>query len=74
VTLIQRGFPLAVLLQMDCRISYPIDGVKCTRVGPILLVGEFLMERTPGTAMSLIGCSRNVGVVVNVKGLNLMYT
>ena len=36
-------FQPAVVLQMHCRSSYPIDGVKSTRVGPTLPAGKFLM-------------------------------
>jgi len=46
---IGRVFPPAVVLEMHCRNSYPIDGVKCTRVGPTLPAGSILMECRPRT-------------------------
>jgi len=49
MTSIGRVFPPAVVLEMDCRNSHPIDGVKCTRVGPTLPAGEFLREGRPWT-------------------------
>jgi len=49
MTSIGRVFPLAVVLQMNCRNSYPIDGVKCTRVGPTLAAGLILMGGKPRT-------------------------
>jgi len=33
---IGRVFPPAFVLEMHCRNSCPIHGVKCTRVGPTL--------------------------------------
>jgi len=50
MTSIGRPFLPAVVLEMHCRNSYPIDGVKCTRVDPILPAGYFLMESRPGTS------------------------
>jgi len=49
MTSIVRVFPPAVVLEMHCRNSYPIDGVKCTRAGPTLPPGYFLMEGRPQT-------------------------
>ena len=49
MTSIGRVFPPAVVLEMHCRNSYPIDGVKCTRVGPTLPAGYFLMKGRPRT-------------------------
>ena len=40
----RKSLTPAVVLEMHCRNSYPINGVKCTRVGPTLLAGEILME------------------------------
>jgi len=42
-------FPPVVVLEMHCRNSYPIDGVKCTQVGPTLLAGYILIEGRPRT-------------------------
>ena len=44
MTSIGRVFLPAVVLEMHCRNSYPIDGVKCTQFGPTPPVGQFLME------------------------------
>jgi len=44
-----RVLPPAVVLEMHSRNSYPIDGVKCTRVGPTLPAGQILMEGSPRT-------------------------
>jgi len=44
MTSIGRVFLPAVVLEMHCRNSYPIDGVKCTRVGPIPPEELFLIE------------------------------
>jgi len=44
-----RVFPPAVVLEMHCRNSYPIGGVKCTRVGPTPPAGKILMEGRPRT-------------------------
>jgi len=44
MTSIARVFSPEVVLEMDCRNSYPIDGVKCTRVGPRSPEGKFLVE------------------------------
>ena len=49
MTSIGRVFPPAVVLEMGCRNSYPIDGVKCSRVSPTPTAGNFLMERRPQT-------------------------
>jgi len=74
MTLIGRVFPPAVVLQIHCRYSNPIKGVKRTGVGLILPAGYFLMQGSPRTALSRTGCSHKVGVVVNVEGLNLIST
>jgi len=50
MTSIGRVFPPTVVLEMHCKNSCPIDGVKCTRVGPILLAGQFLIEGRPRTS------------------------
>ena len=71
MTSIGRVFPSALILEIYCRNSYPVDGVKSTRAGPIGLAGYFLIEGRPWRALSRIECSHKVGVVVNVKGLNL---
>jgi len=49
MTSIGRAFPPVVVLEMHCRNSYPIDGVKCTRVGLTLPAASFLMEGRPRT-------------------------
>ena len=49
MTSIGRVFPPAVVLEMHCRNSYPIDGVKCSPVGPTLPAGYFLMVGRPRT-------------------------
>jgi len=49
MTLIGRVFPPEFVLEMHCRNSYPIDAVKCTRVGPTLPAGLILMEGRPRT-------------------------
>jgi len=49
VTSIGRVFAPAVVLEMHCRNSHPIDRVKCTRVGPTLPAGKILMESRPRT-------------------------
>ena len=50
MTSMGRVFPPPVVLEMHCRNSYPIDGVKCTRVGPTLPAGQFQMEGRPRTS------------------------
>jgi len=50
MTSIGRVFPAAVVFEMHCRNSYLIDGVKYTRVGPILPAGSLLMEGGPRTS------------------------
>jgi len=75
MTSIGRVFPAAVVLEMHCRNSYPIDGVKCTRVGPTLPAGYILMEgrhRTDPEQDRVL--AQRSEVVVNVKGLNLIST
>jgi len=39
MTSIGRVFQPVVVLEMHCRNSYPIDGVKCNGVGPTLPAG-----------------------------------
>jgi len=39
MTSIGRVFPPAVVLEMHCRKLYPIDRVKRTQVGPVLVAG-----------------------------------
>jgi len=39
MTSIGRVFPPAVVLEMYCRNSYRVDGVKCTPVGLTLPAG-----------------------------------
>jgi len=75
MTSIGRVFPPAVVLEMHSRNSYPIDGVKCTRVGPTLPAGLILMEGRPWTHpdQDRVLAQRSE-VVVNVKGLNLIST
>jgi len=75
MTSIGRVFPPAVVLEMHCRNSYPIDGVKRTRVGPTLPAGYILMEGRPRTnpEQDRVLAQRSE-VVVNVKGLNLIST
>jgi len=74
MTSIGRGFSHAVELVIHGRNSYPIDRVKHTRVGLILLVGSLLIEGRPQTALTRIECLHKVGVVVNIKGLNMIST
>jgi len=74
MTWIGRVFPPGVILEMHCKNSYPVDRVKRTRVSPILLAGLFLIEGRPRTDLSRTGYLPKVGVVVNVKGLNLIFT
>jgi len=74
MTSIARVIPPVVVLEIHCRNSYPIDGVKCTLAGPILLAAQFLMAGKPWTALSRTGCLHKVGVAVNVKGLNMIAT
>jgi len=49
MTSIGRVFPPAVGLEMHSRNSYPIDGVKCTRLGLTLPAGKIMMEGRPRT-------------------------
>jgi len=50
MTSIAAVFPPGVVLEMHCTNSCPIDGVKCTRVGPTLAAGYILMECRPRTS------------------------
>ena len=74
MTSIGRDFPPAVVLEMHIRNSYPNDRVKRTRASLIHPSGKFLSEDRPRIALSGTGCSHKLGVVVNVKGLNLIST
>jgi len=70
MTSIERVFPPAVVLEMHCRNSHPIDGVKCTRVGPILPAGQILMEGRPRTNPDqdrLLAQSRSSGQCQRLK-------
>jgi len=49
MTSIGRVFPPAVVLEMYCRNTYPIAGVKCTLVAPTLPAASILMEGRPRT-------------------------
>ena len=74
MTSIGRVVPPAVVLKIYCKSSCRIDRVKCIQVGPILLAGYLLMEGRPLRVLSETRCSYKVNVVVNVKGLNLIFT